>query len=173
LLEPQIELKHYAQELIIKNNVKWCTAGAGCKDELLSFTYVERPDSRSFIYSEKEANERGLKQEQIQVNRLDTIIDSSDFGVPEIVKIDAEGLDIDVLKGLGKYLGKVEVIFVEVALSNKVYNNTIEDVVSIMHQHGYRVFDVTDINRPFKNPVLWLMELAFIKKNSKIDNFNW
>lgn len=173
LLEPQHELKCFAQDLLTKNNIKWYTLGAGCKDEMLSFTHVERKDSGSFIYSEKEANNGGYTQEKIQVNRLDTIIKNSDFGIPNIIKIDAEGLDLDVLKGLGDYLGKVEVIFVEVSLSCKFYKNTLEDVVSVMNKLDYRVFDVTDLNRPFRNKVLWLMELAFIKKDSKLDNFIW
>lgn len=173
LLEPQLALKEHAQDLLTQGNVKWLTTGAGCNDEKLAFTYVERADSRSFIYSEKQAKERGLSQEIIEVHRLDTIVNSGNFGIPEIVKIDAEGLDLEVLIGLGEYLGKVEVIFVEVALANKIYKNTLEEVVTLMYKKGYKVFDVTDLNRPFQKPVLWLMELVFVKSGGLIDKHNW
>jgi hypothetical protein len=42
-----------------------------------------------------------------------------------------------------------------------------------MDSKGYRVFEITDINRPFSNRVLWLVELAFIRKNGYFDNINW
>jgi hypothetical protein len=33
-----------------------------------------------------------------------------------------------------------------------------------MYNKGYKLFEITDLNRPFENKVLWLVELMFIKK---------
>ncbi len=173
LMEPQSGLKQYGKELLNQPNINWITAGAGAVDDKLAFTYVERADSRSFIYSADEAKQKGFVQEIVDVYRLDTLISKGNFGVPDIVKIDAEGLDMEVLNGLGEFSGKVEVIFVEVALANKIYQNTLEEVVAFMYKNGYKVFDVTDLNRPFNKPVLWLMELVFIKSGGLIDKYNW
>jgi hypothetical protein len=35
---------------------------------------------------------------------------------------------------------------------------------------GYRLFDISDLNRPFQPRVLWLVELVFIKNNGIIDS---
>jgi hypothetical protein len=41
-----------------------------------------------------------------------------------------------------------------------------------MNEKGYRLFEITDINRPFQLQVLWLAELVFVKKNGIIDSYN-
>ena len=40
-----------------------------------------------------------------------------------------------------------------------------------MDKKGYSLFEITDLNRPFQPQVLWLVELAFIKKGGIIDNY--
>ena len=39
-----------------------------------------------------------------------------------------------------------------------------------MDENNYRLFDITDIIRPFQSQVLWLVELVFVKKNGFIDS---
>ena len=39
-----------------------------------------------------------------------------------------------------------------------------------MDENNYRLFEITDINRPFQPQVLWLVELVFVKKNGFIDS---
>jgi hypothetical protein len=44
-------------------------------------------------------------------------------------------------------------------------------MVNYMDDKGYTLFEITDLNRPFKPNVLWLTELAFIKKGGIIDRY--
>jgi hypothetical protein len=62
---------------------------------------------------------------------------------------------------------------VEVGVVNKVFKNDVFSMIQYMDQNGYRLFEITDLNRLFNYQVLWLMELVFIKKNGKIDSINW
>ena len=45
-------------------------------------------------------------EEKIEINSLDKIIDSRDFNVIDLVKIDTEGYDFYVIKGLRKLIKK-------------------------------------------------------------------
>jgi hypothetical protein len=38
-----------------------------------------------------------------------------------------------------------------------------------MEVKGYRLFDITDINRPLEIKLLWLVELVFIKRDGYVD----
>src|SRR5208283_4875055 len=88
---------------------------------------------------------------------------------PDIIKIDAEGLDLSVLKGCGSFFGSADVFFVEAAVMNKDIANDLLAVTQAMKQHGYRLFDFTDLNRTPKQGALWLVEAVFIKTDGQLD----
>ncbi len=46
----------------------------------------------------------------VDVKRLDELIENNDFQLPGFIKIDAEGYDLTVIKGLGKYLNEIDFI---------------------------------------------------------------
>ena len=58
---------------------------------------------------------------------------------------------------------------VEAAVVAKVIENSFLRVIEFLDQRGYRLFDITDLNRPFEPRVLWLTELVFIRKGGMID----
>jgi hypothetical protein len=41
------------------------------------------------------------------------------------------------------------------------YENSVVEIVKFMANAGYRLIDITDLNRSPKHGVLWLCELAF------------
>ena len=52
-------------------------------------------------------------EEKIKICRLDNIIDSNEFKSIDLLKIDTEGYDFHVIKGLGKLIKKVKYIYFE------------------------------------------------------------
>lgn len=174
LIEPQEWLSEKFQDLLAMDQVKFFPVGVGNKNDILNFTIHERDDSCSFIYSEEEAKSLGLKQVQIPIKTLNSIIKENNLQIPDLVKIDAEGLDMAVIKGASDLFGKTEVFMIEAGVRNKVYENSILKVLNLMDEAGYELFDITDLNRPFANlPVLWLVELAFVKKGGDLSNYKY
>ncbi|WP_348810486.1 FkbM family methyltransferase [Flavobacterium maritimum] len=173
LLEPQEWLKPSLQDLLDVNpKVTFNAVGAGEQSGCFLFTIVGRDDSCSFRYTEAQAKAGGYKQVEIPIITLNEIVSkNSSLPFPDLVKIDAEGLDIEVLKGASALFGKTEVFMVEAGVVNKVFDNSFFNIISFMDENGYRLFDITDLNRPFQPKVLWLVELAFIKKGGIIDSF--
>lgn len=171
LLEPQGWLKDSMSDLLKKNDkITFHPVGAGEKNGSFQFTIVDRDDSCSFRYTKEEAEKEGYKQIEIPVKTLNDLLSDSKLPVPDIIKIDAEGLDIEVLKGASNYLGKTEIFMVEAGVVNKMFSNTMLKLIQFMDENNYRLFEITDLNRPFTPSVLWLIELAFVKKNGVIDS---
>ncbi|MCW5913692.1 MAG: FkbM family methyltransferase [Chitinophagaceae bacterium] len=174
LLEPQTWMKDSVKDLLDSNpRITFNAVGAGKEPGVFTFTIVDRDDSCSFRISKKEAEERNLKQVDVVVVTLNEFIVEKNLPVPEIIKIDAEGWDLNVLSGASNFFGKTEIFMVEAAIMNKKITNTLLEVISFMDKNGYRIFDFTDMNRPFKPSVLWLVEVVFVKKNGIIDSHNW
>jgi FkbM family methyltransferase len=171
LLEPQNWLKKSFQDILDTNSkVQFYPVGAGEKEGSFQFTIVDRDDSCTFRYSQEEAKAAGFEQIEIPVVTLNGLLANSELPVPDIIKIDAEGLDIAVLKGASNYLGKTEIFMVEAGVVNKLFDNSFLKLINFMDEKNYRLFEITDINRPFQLQVLWLVELVFVKKNGFIDS---
>jgi len=83
------------------------------------------------------------------------------------VKIDAEGFDLKVLSGASTLIGKTELFFIEAAVCC-TYENSVSEVVRRMADNGYKLLDITDINRSPKFGVLWLLELVFLRNASQL-----
>ena len=171
LLEPQHWLKDSFQDILAANpKIQFYPVGAGEEKGSFQFTIVDRDDSCSFRYTQEEAKAAGFNQIEIPVVTLNGLLLDSELPIPDIIKIDAEGLDIEVLKGASNFFGKTEIFMVEAGVVNKSFNNSFLKVINFMDEKNYRLFDITDINRPFQPQFLWLVELVFVRKGGFIDS---
>ena len=170
LLEPQRQMEDSIKDILKDNKkVKFHAAGAGKKPGTFKFTIVDRDDSCSFLYSQEEAAKMGFTQIEVPVVTLNEFLPTTNLPAPDLIKIDAEGLDLEVLSGADRYFGQTEIFMVEAGVVNKGFDNSVLKLLAFMDEHGYRLFDFTDLNRPLKLHVLWLVEMVFIKKDGVID----
>lgn len=173
LVEPQHWLKPSFDDLLDSHTV-YLPIGAGNQNGSFTFTInSDRDDSSTFSLSADEALARGYKQIEIPVKTLNAIVQENGNTIPDIVKIDAEGIDIDVLDGASNLFGKTEIFLVEASINSTFKQTELTAVIDYMDKKGYRVFEITDINRPFSNNVLWLVELAFVRRGGFFDQLKW
>ena len=171
MVEPQHWLKNSFADLLSSNSkIIYHPVGVGKQSGSFNFTIVDRDDSSSFKFSEEEAIANGYKQVELPVLTLNEILKSQKTPCPDIIKIDAEGLDIDVLEGASDYFGKTEIFFIEAGVVKKDFQNSFFNIMNYMDHRGYRLFDITDLNRPFDLKVLWLVELVFVRKDGLLDS---
>ncbi|QBZ97889.1 FkbM family methyltransferase [Flavobacterium sangjuense] len=170
MVEPQHWLRDSIADVLDSNDkVKLYPYGAGETEGTFNFTVMDSDVSSSFKYSEEEAKANGYKQIQLPIITLNKLLAETKLPTPDIIKIDAEGIDIQVLNGASDYLGKTEIVMVEAGVINKEYDNSFIKTINYMDQKGYTLFDITELNRPFQTKVLWLVELVFVKKGGVID----
>ncbi|MDU9002731.1 FkbM family methyltransferase [Sedimentitalea todarodis] len=167
--EPQKALAEKHTDLAADPHIEIHYKGVGDFDGSAPFTFHERDDSSSFIYSASEAEDQGLAQGETEICKLDTAMAASPFGTPDIVKIDAEGLDLKVLDGAPKTLAQAQVLLIEATAACPTYPNTASAVFAKMDALGFRLFDITDLNRTPGKGVLWLIEAVFVRKGSHLD----
>jgi FkbM family methyltransferase len=150
MVEPQAWLQPSFQDLLDKDPlIRFFPVGAGRKRGSFLFTIANRDDSSTFRFSPEEAKARGLEQKEIPVVTLNELVAENGLPVPDLVKIDAEGLDMEVLEGASDFFGRTEVFMVEAGIANKMFANNVRDMVNYMDDKGYRLLDITDLNRPW------------------------
>jgi FkbM family methyltransferase len=171
MVEPQYWLKESFNDLLESNSkIRFYPVGAGKQSGTFKFTIVDRDDSCTFKFTQEEAMLQGYKQLDLPITTINEVLSKQDIFFPDIVKIDAEGLDLEVLEGASECFGKTEIFMVEAAIVSKQMPNTFLTLTSYMDKNGYTLFDITDLNRPFKLRVLWLTELVFVKKGGVLDS---
>lgn len=163
LVEPQARLVPNMEDLIADPRVKLINNGVSDQSGVMKLALPERADSASFR-AEAVASHPTI---EVEVVTLDIIV-SNHCPVPEICKIDAEGLDVLVLRGAKKLLGVTEVFLVEAAVCAPGMENTFEEVLGFMSGHGYRLFGITDTNDSPRDGALWLVEAVFVRADSEV-----
>jgi FkbM family methyltransferase len=168
LVEPQDHLKSNIDDLIKRGiNIEWINAGAGNECGVQSFTQGVRDDRSTFL-SQSESNTAYLNPTKVEVTTLNKIASTHSGSKPDLVKIDAEGWDLKVLEGASDLIGITDIFLIEAAVCSVNIENTVLSVMQRFDQLGYRLIDITDLNRKPKNHVLWLTELVFLRRGSPL-----
>ena len=105
---------------------------------------------------------------EIQLSKLN--FNSSD----NIIKLDVQGSEIDILKGLGEKISFFEIIILETSV--KEYNKgspLFIDVVNYMNKTNYTLYDIFDLKRLGNyGSFLVQFDAIFVKKNSSLLKFD-
>ncbi len=170
MVEPQDWLRSSVADLLDSNrNLHWVVAGASDAESKLLLTVRERDDSSNFLLSAEQAAREGYRQVEVRVTTVERLVKELNLPAPDIIKIDAEGLDLKVLAGCGPFLGRTDLFFVEASLMSGAKENAFLEIVQFMKGRGYRLFDVTDLNRSPNCGLLCLVEMAFVREGSWLE----
>ncbi|PWT73675.1 MAG: hypothetical protein C5B59_12845 [Bacteroidetes bacterium] len=100
--------------------------------------------------------EHPWKTVKVPICRLDTLIKEGTLPVPSVIKIDTEGYTYQVLEGLGEYLPRVEVLYLET--EDKQYwkgQKLHDDVVKLIEPY-FSCLTLHDNNHQFDS--IWLQK---------------
>jgi len=92
-----------------------------------------------------------------------------------MIKLDVQGSEIDILKGLKNYISFFETIILETSV--KEYNKNAPlfiDLINFMNEKNYIFYDIYDLKR-LGNTKSFLVQFdaVFVRKNSSLLNFNF
>ena len=168
LFEPQRDLLETQRDLV-RPNIKRFYVGVGPHSGALNLTKSRRRDSYSFAWSEQEALASNREQINVKVVALDPFLEENRLPAPSILKIDAEGWDLEVVKGAENAVRVADIVLLEAGVMNKRFKNTAYRVIEAMETRGLILFDITDLNRTPTYKGLWNVELAFVKKGGPLE----
>lgn len=86
--------------------------------------------------------------EVLPMVRLDDFIQQHTIPIPEFIKLDVQGAELDILKGMGNLLKEVKYVVIEASLHK--YNRgapMIEDVIFFMKLQSFDIIDFVELHK--------------------------
>lgn len=176
LIEPQLEmesyLKHFCNDF---ENSCYFLAGAGSEKGNMTLTIWEDLQGSSFLPHENVELVQSGKQRLINILTVNDLIETGKMKVPDLVKLDIQGFELEALKGAEITFGKTEVYIIEVSLfpfDDLPDMPVFSDLVKFMLERNYVVYDFSGfLRRPFDG-ALGQCDICFVKKDGFLRKSN-
>jgi FkbM family methyltransferase len=102
-------------------------------------------DSSSILNATQlEYEQFGIKktsEETIWIKKVGDLIEQDVLPIPDLIKIDVQGFELEVLKGMGEYLNKVSYLIVEVSFKEYYYGQPLFlEIANFLSAHNFNVY---------------------------------
>lgn len=170
LQEMEPHLKKFCEDF---PDSKYFLNGAGAKPGKLSLTLQDVLEGANFLFPEDINLRKKNLQREVEIITIDALIEKGEIELPEIVKIDVQGFELEVLKGATKLFNYTEIFLLEVSLFEFIKGMPIfSDVIKFMADREYEVYDFPGfLRRPFDG-ALGQMDICFVKRNGMMRKTN-
>ncbi|MEO5570068.1 MAG: FkbM family methyltransferase [Bacteroidia bacterium] len=168
LIEPMTELEPYLKKFCGEfKDSKYFLAGLAAKKDTLTFTVSDAPGASTFMYDSDESK----KQRKVQVITIDDLIEAGEMQVPQIIKLDIQGFELEALKAATKTFGKTELYILEAAMFKFEDSPNIpdfNDTIDFMRERNYVPYEFPGfLRRPYDGAV-GSTDIAFVQKNGML-----
>lgn len=163
MFEAQTKKKSYLKSASSRNsNVHYAIALLGSKEG--EEVYFVEEETGSHVLQN---NNIGIETNRI-TSSLDTLAENNHWPLPDFLKLDVQGFELEVLKGGSKALKSAEFCLLEITVLDIGGGAPLlVEVVNFMQEHQFQAYDISQfIRRPF-DKALWQIDMLFIKNNSK------
>jgi FkbM family methyltransferase len=174
LIEPQIEMQGYLDTFCKEfGNSEYFLVGAGAKEANLTLTIWDDLEGSSFIPKPNEKLKMNGKQRQVEIVTIDNLIETRRMNLPELIKLDIQGFELEALKGAKSTFGYTEAYIMEVSLfSSEEMQPMFSDVVNFMLARNYVVYDFPGFLRRPLDGALGQCDICFVKKEGFLRSSN-
>jgi FkbM family methyltransferase len=145
--------------------------GAAATPGRLTFTVWDDLQGSSFIPEEKIDLVKSGKQRSVEVITIDDLIAKGEFDVPELMKLDVQGFELEALKGASSTFGRTEVYILEVSLFH--FDPKIPvffEIIKFMEDRQYSVYDFPGFLRRPYDGALGQCDICFVKNKGMFRN---
>ena len=149
---------------------RWFLAGAGAAPSQLTLTIWDDFAGSSFLPKESSELKASGKQRVIDILTIDSLVREGCVPMPQLVKLDVQGFEIEALRGGQSLFGPVEAFILEISFfkADSEKQPILHEVVAFMAERGYFAYDIPGyLRRPFDG-ALGQVDICFAKQNGAL-----
>jgi FkbM family methyltransferase len=141
--------------------------GVGSKKETLVLTIYDDYAGSSFLPNEDDKLKEKGKQREVEISTMDAIVAENNLEIPQLVKLDIQGFELEALRGATSYFGKTEVFILEVSLFAFGSGDKMPEfpeVIRFMEDRGYVPYDFPGFLRRPYDGALGQCDVCFVQE---------
>src|SRR5690606_16129669 len=109
--------------------------------------YPSAPARSSLLHTQG-ANNLEAEEIEVPVHRLDKLLAPDSLRGDVLLKIDTEGMELDVLRGATGVLGRIKYVIAETSVRDRHKNSyRFADLVGFLADHGFHLYDALRLTR--------------------------
>ncbi len=165
LFEPQVEMEPFLKRFTDNNKgSKYFITALGESEKTEEIGIWPGYYGTTFLH-----DNLNLEKRKINIQSINFLLENNLVPIPDILKMDVQGFEMDILRGSTSCFNKTEIIILETYLYSFLSNQPIfSEIVSYMYDNGYVIFDFEPFNRNKGTKMLRYFDTIFIKKDSSI-----
>jgi FkbM family methyltransferase len=167
LVEPVAECRPVLEKLKQRLNAEYFLVAAGAENGEVTFN-VHDDISGSSIFAQVEGKALDGEERSTPMRRLDALLPEK-LEHPVFLKVDTQGAEIEVLKGLGSRIGEIDLLILETTMMPMRHGiPEFADVVRFCDEAGFAVYDILEGHMRALDGALAQIDLALIRKDSPL-----
>jgi FkbM family methyltransferase len=167
LIEPVAECKPVLEDLQQRLNAEYFLVAAGAINGEVTFN-VHDDISGSSLFAQAEGRAFDGEERSTQMRRLDSIL-PVELGRPVLLKIDTQGAEIEVLKGLGDRIDEIDLLILETSMMPMRHGiPEFADVIRYCDEAGFAVYDILEGHMRALDRALAQIDVAMVRKDSPL-----
>lgn len=169
LIEPQAELAHHLKQFCAESpGSRYELAAAGPQPGELVLNIWKDHMAGSSLLPLVDAS-AAAEQRRVPIVTIDSLY-PDDGKLPEFVKLDVQGFELEALKGATRLFGHTQLFVMETSLYTSGQDRPlVADVIHFMGARNYKIFDVPGFLRRPLDGALGEIDIAFVLRGGVLD----
>jgi len=150
------------EKIIKKKNFPYFIGVLSDKIKKVNF-YSKNHSGDSYYLEMTNFYKKNFKPKNLTTNTLDKIVKKQKLKLPDFIKIDTQGSEIDILKGAKYSLSKCSAIYLECPIVD--YNKkapNLKDYINYLNKINFVPYDICEIH--YIDKVVVQIDILFLKK---------
>lgn len=148
-IEPNENLRGAVERHYPKGRSQILFIGVGAREETRVFYSGGDDPNKGGIFPPNKFSPKGAGEGaavDVEIRPLDALEDEFEYRGPYLLKIDAEGAELDILKGATRFLRNVEALIVEVNFVHRYRGSYgFGEMIAFLFEHGFEPVDIVDL----------------------------
>jgi FkbM family methyltransferase len=162
MIEPQEEMRVSLERFCRAHpGSRWVQAVAGATSGTSILTVFDDLVGSTVLPPPSEEQRSWGRQRDVRMVAIDDLFDGP---LPQLVKLDVQGYELEALAGATKLFGATEVFILEAALMEFMPGQPVlVDIIGFMAERGYSVYDLAGFARRPSDGALGQVDLCFAR----------